>query len=227
MIRSDFGRRAILWSVAALFTAMLADLAEALIDPISSGEGADVVVGTTEHHGRTVLAAILLLASAAFLTPAVFGLARRLEHRGRGIGRAAMVLALLGTLGHAALGGVYLFWAAMPAQGGNNAELVAAIDRANGAGSVAVLFPLLIAFPVSLVVFFVAMVRGRIAPLWVLVPALAAPVAAIVGGSDAAATATALALLLVAASALAVRLLGEPRNQARPLHPSPATVHEA
>jgi hypothetical protein len=183
MFRSNFSRRPIVWSLAALFGALLADLAENFIDPLGSGDGADVIAGVTEHHGRTVLSAILLLASAAFLAPAVFRLARLVEHRGRRIGRAATVLALLGALGHAALGGIYLFWAAMPTETGSNATLVAAVDRATEAGSMAILAPLLLAFPISVVVFFIGTVRGRLVPVWLLVPVLGAPVAAIVGGS--------------------------------------------
>jgi hypothetical protein len=227
MIRSDFSRRATLWSLAALFAALLADLAENFVDPLSSGEGADVIAGAIDHHGRTVLSAILLLASAAFLAPAVFGLARLLKQRGRRIGQAAMVLALLGALGHAALGGICLFWAAMPAEGASNAELVAAIDRAREAGSMAILAPLLIAFPISLVTFFIGMVRGRLAPVWVLAPTVAAPVSAIVGGSDTVATAIALGFLLVATSGLAARLPGVPRAGATAPRTSPTTVYES
>lgn len=227
MIRSDFSRKAIVWSLAALFAALLADLAETFIDPISSDKGAEVIAGATEHYGRTVLSAILLLASSAFLVPGLFGLARLLEARGRRLGQAARPLALLGALGHAALGGIYLFWAATPAEGASNAELVAAVDRFSESGSMAILAPLLLAFPISVVTFFIGMVRGRVAPVWVLVPVLAAPASAIVGGTAIAATAIALGFLLVASGALAVRLLGVPRAEATVPGTSPTTVYES
>jgi D-alanyl-D-alanine carboxypeptidase len=203
MLRTDLSPRAIRLSLAALFAALLADLLEFLVDPVSSGDGAKVVAGATEQHGLMVLSAILLLASAAFVVPAVFGLVRLLERRGRTLGWTAMALAVMGALGHAALAASYLLWSSMPAGTGSNAALIAAIDRANDAGSMAILAPLIIAFPVCFVVFFAAMVRGGIAPRWVLAPALAAPVCAIAAHS----TVAALALLLVASGALAVRVL--------------------
>ena len=210
MLRTNLTPRAIQLSLAALFAALLADLLEFWVDPASSGDGAKVVAAATEQHGRMVLAAILLLASAAFIVPAVFGLVGLLARRGRTLGRIAMVLALMGALGHAALAALYLLWSSMPAAG-SNAALVAAIDRANDAGSMAVLAPLIIAFPVSFVLFFAAMVRGGVAPRWVLAPALAAPVCAIVGHS----TVAALVLLLVAACALAASVLRGHRPERR------------
>jgi hypothetical protein len=215
VFQKSLWRQPLLWGLVALFAAIVADLLQALVDPVNGGEGARVVAGATSEHGRMVTAAILVLLSAMFVVPGVVGLTRLLESRGRRVGQAAMVLALLGALGHAALGGIYLVWAVMPAETGAQPELVAAIDRANESASMAVLAPLFFAFPVSLVVFFVAMVRGRLAARWVLVPALAAPAAAIASiGSDPVPTVTALVFLLVASMALAVRLLSR-SNQRR------------
>jgi hypothetical protein len=220
MLSANLSRRAIAWGLGLLAAAMVADLVEALVDPVNSGDGAKVVAAATQHHGRMVVAAILVLLSAAFIAPAIFGLVRLLKGRGRGVGRAAMVLAVLGTLGHAALGGIYLIWASMPADAGTHAELIAALDRANDSSSVAILAPLFIAFPLSLVTFFVATVRGGLAPRWLLAPVLAAPVVGIaLGGSQTAGTVAALVLLLVAAAVLATRLLGSaeaPRARPEP-----------
>lgn len=217
MLGTDLTPRALRWSLAALFAALLADFLEFVVDPASSGDGAKVVAAATEHHSRMVLAAILLLASAAFIVPAIFGLVRLLGRRGRSLGRIAMVLALLGALGHAALAAIYLLWSSMPAGTEANAALIAAIDRANDAGATAVLAPLIIAFPVSLVVFFAAMVRGAVVPRWVLAPALAAPVCAIVLHS----TVAALVLLLVATCALAAAVLRGSRSDHRPVEAPP------
>lgn len=220
---NDSRRKTIVWSLAALFAAMLADLAQAVVDPVNSSEGARFVAGATDHHGRMVAAAILVLVSALCIAPGVVGLARLLERRGRYLGRAAMVLAYMGALGHAVLAGLYLVWAAMPAATGAQTELIAAIDRANESPSVAVLAPFIFAFPVSLVVFLVAMARGGLAPRWVLVPALAAPVVAAVGpGDEPVPTVVALVLLLVASCGLAARLLAGTRLESS--DPVSATV---
>jgi hypothetical protein len=105
----------------------------------------------------------------------------------------------------------------MAAHSGSNTELIAGIDRANDSVSLAPLAVLFIAFPLALVVTLIAMVRGRLAPRWVLVPAIAAPVAAIAAvGGDAAGTETALVLLLAATAALAVNLLGRPGSESEP-----------
>ena len=60
----DRGRRAALWGAAALIAAMLADLAETVFDPASSGEATDVYEAAVHDHGRMVLCGYLLLASA-------------------------------------------------------------------------------------------------------------------------------------------------------------------
>jgi hypothetical protein len=219
MNESSVNRKTVAWGLAALVAAMVADLAETLIDPANSGKGAEIVSAATAHHARMVVAGLLLLASAAFVLPGVYVLTRMLDRRGRHLARAAVVLGLLGTLGHAALGGIYLVWSAMPGSSGGHAELIAGIDRASNSASLAPLAVLFIAFPLGLVTTFVAMVRGRLAPRWVLVPALAAPAAAIAAiGADPAPTVTALVCLLVASAALAVSLLGRPgaEREARP-----------
>jgi hypothetical protein len=213
----NVSHRTIIWGLVALVAAMVADLLESLIDPASSGEGHDLVAAATNQHGRMVISALLLLASAAFLLPGVYTLNRLLDGKGRYGGRAATVLGLLGTMGHAALGGIYLIWSAMAADSGANGQLIAGIDRANQSASLAPLAVLFIAFPLSLVVTFVAMVRGRLAPRWVVVPAIAAPVAAIASiGGDAVATETALVFLLIATVALAVNLLARPASESEP-----------
>jgi hypothetical protein len=218
-------RKMVVWALVALVAAMVADLIESVIDPANSGEGAKIVAASIEHHDRMVISAFMLLASAAFIVPGVWGLASLIEARGRRIGRAAMVLALLGSLGHAALGGIYLVWSAMPAQTGRQTELIAAIDRTSDAASLAPLFVLFIAFPVSLVVFFIATARAGLAPRWIVVPALAAPASAIAAiGPEPAPTATALVFLLVASCVLAVSLLGRPGTAMSEPRSAPVTA---
>ena len=199
-------RRTVPWAVGALVAAILADLAEVIVDPAPSGTAAQLVNAAAQDHARMVAAAIFLLASSAFIVPAAFGLVPTLRDHGRSIGRLAMALALLAALGHAALAALYLAFAALPGSGVSRAPLIAVIGAVNESSATALLFPLIMAFPLSLIALFVAMVRGRRAPRWVLVPVVAAPLAAIVAGSQhVVGTGVALACFLVAACALAAR----------------------
>jgi hypothetical protein len=215
MQSSHVGRTA-KWALAALFGAMLADLGEFIVDPANSDKAGKIYAAASAHHGRMVAAAAFLLVSSLLIVPAVFGLARLMRERGKGLGIAARVLAVMGAMGHAALATTYLVWAELPSPHADPAQMVAAIDRVVNSSSLGILFPLIIAFPLALVVFFIGTVRARIAPRWLLVPVLAAPVVA--GASQAAA----LALLLGCATVLAVVLLRS--SQATTTAPISATA---
>ena len=207
------------WAAVALTCAIVADLAEGLIDPANSGSATKVFAAASLHHGRLIASAFLILATAVFIVPGVWGLARLVETRGRRIGRLAATLALLGALGHAALAVV---WAAIPSSGMSRTDLVELIDRINSSGWLAAFAPLFFAFPLSLVALFVALSRACIAPTWILAAALAAPVVAIAGQSHGtASTAAALVLLLVAQAGAASRI--SPR---RPSEPAPRLTRE-
>lgn len=216
--------RAVRWGSVVLIATLLADLVEDLIDPTGDGSATKVFDAASNHHGRMIVSAIALLATSVLVVPAVFGLVRTLEDRGRRIGRVAAGLALLGSMGHAALATMYVIWAALPSAGASREQLIAAIDRIHDSGWLGLLLPLIVAFPLSLVTLFVALVRGRVAPRWVLAPVLAAPVAAAVGpGSDTTKTGIALVLLLVAAGGVAVRAFSKPRSEpAAVAAPAPA-----
>jgi hypothetical protein len=190
----------------ALIGALCADLVEYVVDPVNTSAAEKVYEAAVQEHGRMIAAAIALLASAVLIVPAGFLLSTALDGRGRVIGRIAGALALLGGIGHGALAAVYLMWAGMPGEAADRDEIIAALDRVNESSAVLVMAPLAIAFPLSLVAIVVAVVRARIAPRWILVPTLAAPVVAIVGpGSSAVSTSIAIVLLLVAAVVLAGR----------------------
>jgi hypothetical protein len=200
------GGRAALWGAAALVAAIVADLLEAVLDPVNSGEGSRFVAAAHHDHGIFLVSAYLLLASALFLFPGVYGLARGIKGRGSRLGRAGIVVAFLGSLGHAALAAVYLVFAAMPGQGTTDAQLITAIDRVNDSASVAPLAIGFFAFPVSMLLLFAGLLRARVAPRWVVVPVVAAPIAAIAASGEAG-TSTALVLLLVATAAVTVRIV--------------------
>jgi hypothetical protein len=206
------------WSVIALIATVIADLAEDLIDPTGNGSAADVFGAASQHHGRMIVSAALLLATSLLIVPAVFGLVGTLRGRGRRIGHSAAGLALMGALGHAALAALYLAWAAMPSASADSGQMIALVERMNDSASFALVLPLIVAFPLSLVVLFIALVRGGVASRWVLAPTIAAPVVGIAAGS----TGIALACFLIAACNLAVRVFGA--HAAPNSAPLPATA---
>ena len=198
--------RALRWGSVLLIATLLADLFEYLIDPTGDGSATKLLDAASHDHGRMIASAIALLATSVLVVPAVFVLVRTLEDRGRRIGRAAAGLALFGAIGHAALAALYIGWAALPSPEASSEQLIAAIDRMTDSAWFALLLPFIVAFPLSLVATFIALVRGRVAPRWTLAPVLAAPVAAFAfPGSDTTKTGVALVLLLIAAGGLAAR----------------------
>jgi len=207
--------RTMRWPLAALFGALLADLAETLVDPANSGASAKVYAAAAQHETRMIASAIFLLLSSLFIVPAVFGLTRPLVARGRVFGRVACGFALLGAMGHAALSMLYLVWIQLPKGGADRAEMLALLDRITSAGPTAIVMPLLIAFPFAFLALFGTLVRARVVTKWVLAPVVAAPLCAIfVPGPDAAATSAALGCFLVAAAWLAVALVAPARRSA-------------
>jgi len=208
-------------AVAALVGAMAADLAETLIDPANSGNATRIYEAALGQHGRMVLCAGLLLASSVLIVPGVNGIVGSPGGGARRLGRAARAFALLGAIGHGALAGVYLMWASIPGDGATRAQLIEVIERLNDSPSLAMIFPLFIAFPVALLATFGAAVRAGRAARWVLGAAAAALALAIVHPvSDRFATSAALLFLIAAAAGVAA---GRGRSAARTgLSPLPA-----
>jgi D-alanyl-D-alanine carboxypeptidase len=195
-----------LWAAAALVGAMVADLAETLVDPASSGEAAQVYDAAAGQHGRLLLSGYLLLVSALLVFPGVFGLARGVR-RGRRLANAAIVVSFLGALGHAALAALYFVWAAVPGGGSAESEMVAVIQRTMDSGAVKPLGIGFIAFPVCILLLFAALLRARVAPRWVLALVVAAPVAAAAApGPESVGPALALVLLLAATAVVTIRI---------------------
>lgn len=204
--------RAFRWSAVALVAAIVADLAETLVDPANSDDSTKLFDAASQHPGRMIASAYLLLATSLLIVPGVFGLVRTLADRGRRIGRVASCLALFGALGHAALAMLYLVWVQAPKGGSDPEQMVALFNRITDAGPTMVMLPLIVAFPFSLLLLFVAMIRARVIPRWVLLPVAAAPVAAMAApGGTVVATGTALILMLLAAGILATRGLQRSR----------------
>ncbi len=208
----DRGRRTALLGAVALAAAILADLAEFVLDPASSGKASQIVQASVEHHDKMVICGYLLLASSIFVFPGVYFLTRGLRERGRRLGQAAVVLGFMGALGHAALATAYLAWAAMPGEGTDQAPMLAIVDRMSSSASIAPLAIGFLAFPFALVTTQGALIRARVAPLWLLATVVAAPVSAI-AVPDTAGTGIALVLLLFSTAVVAARIArGTPSN---------------
>jgi hypothetical protein len=197
--------RPVRWAFVALFGAIMADLAETLVDPANSGATA-TVFAAADRHGTRMLASAVLLLLTALIVPAVWGLTRPLVRRGRVLARISACLALLGALGHAALSMLYLVWLQVPRGDADREQMLALLDRINTSGSTAIVFPLLIAFPLSILALFAALVRAGVASRLVLAPVGAALVCAIAVPGAIPSTGGALVLLLLAASWVVVSL---------------------
>jgi hypothetical protein len=208
-------------AIAALVGAMVADLAETLVDPANSGNATKIYDAALGHHGLMVLSAGLLLASSVLIVPGVYGVVRSLGGRARWLGRAARAFALLGAIGHGALAGVYPMWASIPGDGATRAQLIHVIERLNDSPSLVLIFPLFIAFPVALLATFGAAVKAGRAPKWVLGAAAAALALAIAHLiSDRFSTSAALLCLITAAIGVATR--GERTSSITGVDPLPA-----
>ena len=193
-------------AIAALVGAMVADLAETIIDPANSGNAKKIYDAALDQHGRMVLSAGLLLASSVLIVPGVNGIVGSLAGRATRLGWAARFFALLGAIGHGALAGVYLMWASIPGGGATRAQLIDVIDRMNSSPSLVLIFPLFIAFPVALLATYGAAVRAGRAPAWVLGAAAAALVLAVAHPvSDRFSTSAALVCLIAAAIGMAAQ----------------------
>jgi hypothetical protein len=207
----DRGRRTALWGAAALIAAMLADLAETVLDPASSGEVTDVYQAAAHGHARMVLCGYLLLASAVFVFPGVLLLTQGIRARGRRVRKVAVGLGFMGALGHTALATAYLAWATMPGERADEPQVTAAMDRMMSSAAIAPLAIGFIAFPLGIIATHGALLRAGLSPRWVLAPVLAAPVAAIVSpGGDVAGTTIALVLLLFSTAVVASRIARGP-----------------
>lgn len=190
-----------MFGVAALIGAMLADFAETAIDPANSDKAAKLYAASAQHHGRMVVSAALLLASALLLAPGVLGIARALPSRGRSLGLGAGGLALLGAAGHAALATFYVVFATIQSSSLSAARGVALIDHITTSHEALLLAPLAIAFPLAILLTLIATVRSGLVGRRLLLPVVAAPVVAIAApASDAVKTCGALVLFLVAAA---------------------------
>ena len=200
-------KKRVRWGAAMLVGIVLLLMLEDVIDPANSDKSSKIYDAAANHSGRMIASALLLLATAALIVPAVWWVVRALPQRGRGAGRVACALAVAGTMGHAALGTLYLVWAELPKGAANRGQMVALVDRISNSGSIVVLMPLIVAFGLTFLTLFIAMHRGGVTPRWVIAPVVLAAILDTVGqGSATLVNLVAFALLLVATCTLAARV---------------------
>src|SRR5689334_23637384 len=75
------------WGIAGLVGAMVADLAETLVDPANSGDATKIYDAALHHHAAMVVSAALLLLSSVAIVPGVIGVVRSFGGRARVLGR--------------------------------------------------------------------------------------------------------------------------------------------
>ena len=207
MQRSREDTKAIRRGAILLAATTVVVIAETIIDPANTDKAGKIYDAAAAHPGRMIGSAYLLLLSAALVVPAVFGLVRTLDGRGRTAGRIAAGAAVLGAMGHSALAGLYLFWSQRPKGNGTREQMVPLVQRFNDSGAVAGLFPLILAFGLAFLVLFVAMHRARITPRWLIVPVVLGFVADVGGTSSAAAQAISFTLLTLVVAVLAASVM--------------------
>lgn len=153
-------RRIVAGISLVLFPVLL--LASEAVDPLPSDNSYALVLdAATEHEGALVSSALLLLASSAFMVPAVFGLAQTVQGRGSRLIHFGVLFGVLGAFGHACAAVYYLILSTMP--GGNRDEMIALLERIDESAAGAVVIPLILSFAVSIVLLAFGAWRARAA----------------------------------------------------------------
>ena len=144
--------------------------AQDVIDPTDGLDNAARVAAAAEHPERVVAAAALLVASSAFMIPAIAAIVAIVRERGKTLAWLGAGLALLGALGHAAVAGFYAALSGLP--GGDRREMTAVLDRIDeSAAAGVVILPAIAGFALGVFVLVLALARARVLRAWVaLVP---------------------------------------------------------
>ncbi|TFV74293.1 hypothetical protein E4P39_12395 [Blastococcus sp. CT_GayMR19] len=158
-----------------LFSAVL--IPQALLDPAEGGTGEVMYRAATEHSAALTVSAVLLIVSAVLMAPAAAGVLHQARDRGAGLADVGAALAVLGGFGYF---GIALFYVvSLSLAGGDEAEMIAFIDRLNESAVLgAVAFPLILCFGLGVALLPWAAWRAGAVGVWA--PALAT-VAVLVG----------------------------------------------
>lgn len=158
-----------------LFPVLL--IPQAVVDPAEGGTGEVMYRAATEAGGALALSAVLLIVSAFLMVPAAAGVLHQARDRGAGLADVGATLAVLGGFGHFAIAMFYLV--SLSLAGGDEAEMVAYIDRLNESAAIgAVAFPLILCFGLGVAILPWAAWRAGAVGWWAPAVATAAVVVA-------------------------------------------------
>jgi hypothetical protein len=118
-------RRVAAGTALAAFPLLL--IAQEFTNPLTDGDGADFYAVTSASASAFVPSMLLLMAVGLLMAPAASGVLHQARDRGAALANAGSALLVVGGLGVAAEGVVFLIASALP--GGDPAEMAAFMDR--------------------------------------------------------------------------------------------------
>jgi hypothetical protein len=164
-------RRIVSGSSLILFSAVF--IPQALLDPAEGGTGEVMYRAATEHSTALTASAVLLIVSGVLMAPAAAGVLHQARDRGAGLANAGAAFAVLGGFGHFGIAMYYVL--SLSLAGGDEAEMIAFVDRLNQSAVLgAIAFPLIICFGLGAMLLPWAAWRAGAVGLWAPVVATAA-----------------------------------------------------
>ena len=127
---------------------------------------ADLYRIAARSQGALAASAVVFMASAVLMIPALGGMLHQLRRRGAVLGLVGAVFWVLGAFGHLGYATWELMVASVP-HTGDRPQMVAYLDRASTVP--AILLPLLLSVVVGMLLLVLALWRADRVPLWVLV----------------------------------------------------------
>ena len=168
-------RRLVSGASLILFPAVL--IPQALLDPAEGGTGEVMYRAATEHSAALTTSAVLLIVSGVLMAPAAAGVLHQARDRGAGLADVGAALAVLGGFGHFGIALYYVV--SLSLAGGDEAEMIAYVDRLNASAVLgAVAFPLILCFGLGVAVLAWASWRAGAVGVWAPVVVTAAVVVA-------------------------------------------------
>lgn len=178
-----------------------------LVSPPNSGEAEELYRIAGESAGRLIAEAVLLTASSVLLVVGVLGTARLVWGRGRYLARAAALLGVMGALGHMAYATYSLVTIRIVEAAPSRDAAVATLESVDASAAIGLLvFPMILAYALSVLLLPIALYRARITPSWVVALAVAAVAVEVTVPGSSPLSALKYVLGAVAATAIAVRI---------------------
>lgn len=195
-----------LTAVSLAGSALLVGVAS-VIPPPNSGEAEELYRIAGESAGRLTAEAVLLTASSVLLVVGILGAARLVWGRGRYLARAAALLGVMGALGHMAYATYSLVTIRIVEAAPSRDAAVATLESVDASVAIGLLvFPMILAYALSVLLLPIALHRARITPSWVVAIAVAAVAVEVTVPGSSPLSALKYVLGAVAATAIAVRI---------------------